>query len=149
VYTFRFRTAIPLALLLLAACGPSLPQPAAGPGGTSPLDAVDRFLRLADSHSYMEMGWIFGTEQGPVVRRDAPANVERRMAMIATILDNESFELSQPRPIPGRVGRAVQVDVRLRLAGGGSVVVPFTTVSGRQGRWYIENVGLEPATTRR
>jgi hypothetical protein len=124
-------------------------MPAAGPGGPSPVEAVDRFMRLAGGHSYMEMGWVFGTESGPIARRDPAPNVERRMAMIATILANESYELSQPRPIPGRVGRAVQVDVNLRTAGGGVILIPFTAVNGARGVWYVENVGLESATTRR
>jgi len=149
VSTLRFRFVLPVIFLLATACGSGRAAPAAGSGADTPTAAVDRFMRLATDHGYLEMGWVFGTERGPVAQRDPAANVERRMAMIASVIANQSYQVGQPRPIPGRVGRAVQVDVHLRTATGGFYLVPFTTVSTRRGRWYIEHVALEAVTAHR
>lgn len=134
-----------LLLVLLPACGPRIPPPRYTPGGAAPAEAVDRFLRLAAEHDYFEMGWVFGTRQGPILRRDPPADVERRMYAIARILDPEHFTIRGQSPIPGTVGTAVRVDVRL-VSRGREYSVPFTTVRGPQDRWFVEQVALEAIT---
>jgi hypothetical protein len=143
---------LPLALVVLvAACGPTVRAPAAGPGAPAPAEAVDRFLRLAvdqqTTDRYIQMGWIFGNERGPIVRRDPASDVERRMYAISRVLEHEGFELRPQRPVPGRVGNAIQIDVDLTQRGQ-EFTVPFIVVRGPAQRWYIEEVRLEAITGR-
>jgi hypothetical protein len=129
-------------VLLSAGCAPTLPPPAAGPGAAVPEAAVEGFLNAAAAGDYLLMGWLFGTERGPVLRRDPPAAVERRMYALATLLRNERFTLRAGARVPGRVGRAVQFEVMLRH-GGREHGVPFTVVLGPGERWYVERIELE------
>jgi hypothetical protein len=134
-------------LVLLAACGGSLRAPADGPGSAEPVAAVERFLNLAAVPDYIEMGWMFGTDRGPIIRRDPQGDVERRMYAIATVLKNDEHEIRSHRPVPGRTGSAVEVNVALRQ-GQRDHLVPFTVVRGPGGRWFIEQVRLEAITGR-
>lgn len=134
-----------LVLLIGAGCGPSVPAPKATPGALSASEAVERFLRMAAQRDYVEMGWIFGTNQGPIIQRDSPSDVERRMFALARVLENERFEIRGESSVPGSVGASVRVDVRLRNRGR-IYDVPFTTVRGPRDRWYVEQVALEAVT---
>jgi hypothetical protein len=136
-----------LMVLLVAGCGPSLRVPAAGPGGDAPAAAVERFLHLVTVPDYLEMGWVFGTDRGPIVRRDPPEEVERRMFAIANILQHERFEIRSEAPVPGRVGNAIQLDVNL-IQRGRQYLVPFTAVRGPGDRWFVEQIRLEAITGR-
>jgi len=139
---------LPVALLLLAtACGTTLGKPASGPGGEQPSDAVERFLQSAAAPDYLEMGWVFGTNKGPIIQRDPPREVERRMYALATILENEGHTIRSQSPVPGRIGGAIQVDVALKQRGR-DIVVPFTVVRGPGHRWFIEQIKLEVLTGR-
>lgn len=131
--------------VLVLACGSRLPRPAAGPGAPTAAEAVDRFLRLAAAKSYLEMGWVFGTAGGPIIRRDPAPEVERRMYALATVLQNEVYVLGAGSPIPGRVGGAESLTARLRREGR-TVDVPFTVVRGPDRRWFVEQVGIEAIT---
>jgi hypothetical protein len=140
--------ALPLVLVLVAAaCGASVPTPAAGPGAHAPADAVERFLRSAAAPDYLEMGWVFGTEKGPIIRRDPPRDVEKRMHAVARILENEQFTIRAPSPVPGRIGTALRLDVALTKRGR-EYVVPFTVVRGPGQRWFVEDVKLDVITGR-
>ncbi|CAN5851087.1 hypothetical protein BH23GEM3_BH23GEM3_12120 [soil metagenome] len=140
--------AFPLLLVIAAAaCGPSLRTPQAGPGAEMPAAAVERFLRLAAEKEYAEMGWVFGTDRGPVIRRDSPQDVERRMFALANLLENEMFVVSAQSPVPGRTGAAMQFDVLITQRGR-QYTVPFTTVRGPGQRWFVEQVQVEAITGR-
>jgi hypothetical protein len=140
--------ALPLALVLVAAaCGSSVRTPAAGPGAQAPAEAVERFLRSAAAPDYLEMGWVFGTDKGPIIRRDPPRDVERRMYAVANIIQNEAYAIRTQAPVPGRIGTAMQVDVAL-IQRGREYVVPFTVVRGPGQRWFIEQIKLDAITGR-
>lgn len=148
MHRFPFPRLLPLALVLaVAACGPSVRAPASGPGAVAPAEAVERFLRLAAEPDYLQMGWIFGTERGPIIRRDPAGDVERRMYALARVLEHERFEVRAQRPVPGRVGNAILVEVALTQRGR-EYAVPFTVVRGPGERWYIEEVRVEAITGR-
>lgn len=104
-------------------------------------------MQLVGDQDYIGMGWVFGTERGPIIRRDPPRDVERRMAAIANIMQNEGYVVRSQSPVPGRIGGAFRFDVALTTAGR-EVVVPFTTVRGPGERWFVEEVRLEAITTR-
>jgi len=142
----RLSRLVSLALLVLvAACGPSRPAPRSTPGAPAPSAAVERFMRLASEKDYGEMGWLFGTAQGAVMRRDPPKDVERRMYALATILEHQSYTLAGEEPIPGRLGMAVRVNVRVTQRGR-TAPVPFVLVKGPEGRWYVEEIGVQALT---
>lgn len=144
---------MPLVLLLLvtlsvAGCRSGATPPASGPGGPDAASAVERFVRLAGNQEFSEMGWVFGTEQGPVLKRDPEGEVEQRMYALAMILQHEDFAITRERRVPGRLGRAIEFNVTLTQEDD-SYDVPFTAVQGNDGRWYVEQVDLEVITGRR
>jgi hypothetical protein len=143
------RTAAAVAVLLLSsACASSgVRQPADGPGAAAPGAAVERFMHLIATQDYIAMGWVFGTDRGPIIRRDPPRDVERRMALIANVMKHDRFAVGSQRPVPGRIGGAFRFDVTVTNAGRDHVV-PFTAVRGPGNRWFIEDVALDVITTR-
>ena len=120
------------------------PRPQDLPGGVAPAPTVERFLRLAAEKQYLEMGYVFGTRDGPIALRDPAASVERRMYLLANILENERFAIRDQAPIPGRTGEAVQLNVELTQRGR-AVVVPFVVVR-HEGRWLVEIVDVQKIT---
>ncbi|HEX7240891.1 MAG TPA: hypothetical protein VF263_11530 [Longimicrobiaceae bacterium] len=152
---FRLPRLLPLlALALLAACGGGRPAaaPRSTPGAPAPSAAVERFLRLSAEKDYVEMGWLFGTASGPVLRRDRQSDVERRMYALATVLQNDAFTIRGEEAVPGRTGAAVRVTAQL-TRGSRKVDVPFVAVRGPESRWFVEQVVVEaitnPATSNR
>ncbi len=135
-------------LIALSACGARTAEPATATGAPDPSAAVERFLRLAGEEDYVAMGWVFGTQEGPIIRRDPRPDVERRMYALASVLRHEEFSLIRERQLPGRIGRAVQVLARLQ-AGERVHEVPFVAVLGPRNRWYVEQVDLEVVTGQR
>jgi hypothetical protein len=131
--------------LVLAACGRSVPPPKTGPGAPAAVTAVERFLQLGAAKDYAEMGWIFGTTQGPIIKRDPPGDVERRMFALASVLQHEMYAVRGETAVPGRVGNAMRVEVQLTNRGR-TYDVPFTVVRGPGARWFIEQIGLEAVT---
>jgi hypothetical protein len=89
------RTAAAVAVLLVSsACASSgVRQPVGGPGAAAPGAAVERFLSLVSVQDYIGMGWVFGTDRGPILRRDPARDVERRMAAIANVLKHDQFTI--------------------------------------------------------
>ena len=150
----RLHRLLPLAVLFLAACATAAPAPPQGtPGAPAPSAAVGGFLRLAQGKDYAQMGWLFGTAEGAVMRRDPATDVEKRMYALATVLQNQGYTIRGEEPIPGRIGAAVRVNVQLQQ-GNRRPEVPFVAVRGPDARWFVEQVGEEatpstPAQSRR
>ncbi len=142
----HLRRIIPLAILvLLAACGGGRTSMPPGPSGAAaPAAAVERFLRLVEAKNYREMGLVFGTKDGNIYRIDPARQVEQRMYAIASILEHQSFSITNEEQIPGRFGEAVRMTVNL-TSGRQRKQVPFTAV--RSGStWLVEQVDLERIT---
>lgn len=135
-------------LVGLMGCAPRLVTPPGGSGAPAPGGAVERFLQLAAAREYLQMGWLFGTAEGPVLHRDPAPEVEQRMYALATVLDNEGYSVGRGVAVPGRVGAAQRFDVVVRQ-GGAEVVVPVVTVRGGAGRWLVEQVDVQAITARR
>lgn len=140
------RSVLLAALVGLAACR-TASAPSADAGAPAPEAAVERFLQLAAQKDYRQMGWLFGTEQGSVYARDSRENVEKRMYILATVLEHESYRLSEPQPVPGRPA-AQRYDVALRQRGR-DYTVPFVVVRGPRQRWFVAQIGLEAITNPR
>jgi hypothetical protein len=143
----RFLKRLPVGVLavLLAACSAGMQPPAAGAGAPVPASAVERFLQLAEEGEYLQMGWYFGTSEGPILDRDEPSEVEKRMYALATVLQNDGFVVGPPTAVPGRIGSAQGFTVRLQRQGR-TLEVPFVTVRGSGDRWLVESVDLQVIT---
>lgn len=139
------RLATVVLLLLTAACASSIPEPKSTPGGPAATVAVQRFLQLASAKDYIEMGYVFGTAEGPIIQRDPQADVERRMYAIAQLLQHDQFVIGPENPVPGRIGDAVRLQVLL-TRNGREHEVPFVAVAGPDNRWYVEQVDLSAIT---
>ena len=130
----------------MAGCGGGGARlPAGGPGGVASTAAVERFLQLARDKDYVQMGWVFGTEEGPVIARDPIGDVERRMYALADVLQHEAVTVGSPTPVPGRIGAAESFQVQIRR-GGNQYRVPMVVVRGPDRRWFVEQVDVEAVT---
>ena len=134
-----------LLTVLLAGCAGRSGAPASGPGASSAAGAVERFLQLARQKDYVQMGWVFGNAEGPVLARFPQPEIERRMYGLAEVLLSDSFTVGAGSPVPGRIGRAESFRVRLRR-GSLTKQVPITTVLGPDRAWFVELVDLEAIT---
>lgn len=128
-----------------AACSAGLQPPAGGAGAAMSASAVERFLQLGNEGEYLQMGWYFGTAEGPVLRRDDPSDVEKRMYALATVLRHDAFVVGPGRDVPGRIGAAQGYTVRLQR-GGRQLQVPMVTVRGSDGRWLVESIDVQAIT---
>jgi len=135
------------ALLALAACtgGGRTTAQTGQPGGSAPAATVERFLQLVGQKNYVQMGYVFGNSEGPIIERDERRQVERRMFAIAGILQNDRFVIRDQSQIPGRP-EAVQFNVQLTQRGQ-AYDVPFVVVRSGE-RWFVEQVDLERLTRR-
>lgn len=102
-------------------------------------------MQLAAQQDYLEMGWLFGTSEGPVLQRDPPADVERRMYALASVLRNQGFNIGTATSVPGRIGAAQQFSVSL-TRDGREVRVPIIAVRGPGQRWLVEQVDVSAIT---
>lgn len=134
-----------IAAVLVMGCA-SGPRPPGGlAGAPAPVEAIGQFLEYAGDGDYVSMGWVFGTTDGPIARRDPLPEVEQRMYALANLLGHDSFAIAGGSPVPGRTGTALSYDVTLHR-GNRTFQVPFTAVRGPADRWYVEQLNVEAVT---
>ncbi|MBX6364186.1 MAG: hypothetical protein IRZ00_09990 [Gemmatimonadetes bacterium] len=109
--------------------------------GIAPRLAVEQFLRAANDNDLVTMGRLFGTRNGSVAERDDRKEVEQRMFALASLLRHQDYEIQGQSVVPGRIGEAVRINVRLQLADG-APVVPFTVVQSKKGAWLVEQIDI-------
>lgn len=150
--SWRIRSLPAVLFAALVACGGAAtsaaaqaPPPAAPAQATGPAEVVERFLRLASSRSYLQMGQLFGTVEGPITSRDPQQQVERRMYAIADILQNERFVIRGQQSIPGRGSEVTQLTVQI-TRNRQPRDVPFVVVRARNGSWLVEQIELQVLT---
>lgn len=138
-----------LACVGLVGCGnTSRPGPppvpaaaAAGAGGASSSQAVEGFLRAAQTTDARAMSGYFGTRAGPTTVRDPATDVEKRMIALACYLQHDASRVLGDVPGVGEAGdRTVTVELRQR-----DLVrqTRFTTVSGPGGRWFVQAFDID------
>lgn len=139
------------ALLLTSACvTKSVQPPRTGTGAGASLGptlVVEQFLRAANTRDLDTMARLFGTTDGPIVRRDTRQNVERRMYLIAEVLQHQDFRFVREGIVPGRSEVAKRLDFDLTMRGQ-PVRVPFTIVRAKDD-WLVEEIDLEAITSAR
>jgi hypothetical protein len=158
--------ALGLAMVLggCASSGPPTPRMAGG----QPMVSVERFLQAANTGDLEAMAHIFGTSAGPVAERMGNplscglrrvgswirvsercvtwAEVELRMNAIALVLRHDVYRLRNEASVPGRQRPTVRVGVDVEQGVNRYPDVPFVVVQARDGRWLVEQIGLERIT---
>jgi hypothetical protein len=151
----------------LAGCASSGP-PSPRAASTEPAQSVARFLEAANTGDLEAMARIFGTADGPVARGvgnpvscafrrmgswmglGSPcttwAELEVRMNLIALVLRHESYRLRGESQVPGRRRPTRRIGVDLDQGREQFADVPFLVVQTGDGRWLVEEVGLERIT---
>lgn len=152
--SFKLRWLAAALVLAAPACGGGAATSGGGRGSipaatvteaSAPAEAVERFMRLVGTKDYVQMGYLFGTREGPIIRRDPEPQVERRMYAIADILQNERYVIRGQQGIPGRGPDATELMVQV-TRGGENHDVPFVVVRTIDGHYLVEQIGLERIT---
>jgi hypothetical protein len=145
----RSRIALAFIAALLSACvSREVPMSVAPPNSSvGPSLVVEQFLRAANSNDLATMSRLFGTREGPVVRRDPHQQNEERMFALASVLRHQDFVVEGQQVVPGRSDEAIQLIVRMQTSQR-TVSVPFTMVVTRDGSWLVEQIGIERLTQR-
>ncbi len=125
--------------------------------GLAPQLAVESFLRAANcvasasctskARDLDTMTHLFGTRDGSILERDSRADVEKRMYALASLLQSEDYQVQGQNIVPGRVGEAVQLLVRLKQ-NGRAISLPITMVHAHGGDWLVEQIDMGPLTQR-
>jgi len=132
-----------LAVAAVAACSAnSAGKTDSSYGAPSSELAVRGFLDAANTADYSRMSDLFGTEDGPAVKRFGVTDIERRMIFLSSLLKHSSYELNQANLAQLGPDR-IRWEARMSGTRKGSVVVPVITVPDGAGRWYVERLNLD------
>jgi hypothetical protein len=147
------------ALVLALAAGGCITR-ATNQGGSSnvaPQLVVEQFLRAVNgafesndavrNNSLEAMAHLFGTRDGSIVKRDPKKDVEQRMFALASILRHDDYTIGTQQLVPGRQNEAIRLMVSMTF-GKRVVNVPYTMVKTTKGDWLIEQIDVEPITSR-
>lgn len=136
--------------------------------GTQPQISVERFLQAANSRDLDAMARIFGTDEGPIAdqarsglgcafrrvgswlrlssRCTSWQDIEIRMNTIAYILRHDRYQVRSESTVAGRQAQTIRVGVDLEWGRESYPDVPFVVVQTREGRWLVQEIGLERIT---
>lgn len=153
--------------LFLAGCTTTQYVSSGEMAGIAPALSVERFLRATNARDLHGMARIFGTEKGPYIETGGPVGcafkklgswigigqrcstiqeVELRMDAIAEVLRHDDYALVSESSVPGRVAPTSRIGVDLSIRGRTIPDVPFFVVRSKEGRWLVEQIGLEKIT---
>lgn len=167
---YRVRRILLLALPLFLAAG-------CASGGTdggemaavAPMLSVERFLQAANSRDLDAMSRLFGTDDGPVADTGGTIgcafkkmgswiglgdacttaeDVELRMDAIAQILEHDDYRIANESRVAGRSVPTTRIGVNLVIGEETVQNVPFIVVRTSEGRWLVQQIGLETITQR-
>lgn len=138
---------------ILPACGgqptaETSPSPTTSPsassserGGTSPADALQRFLDSIRRQDIQATQLVWGTKSGSVLNSDIPrVDQEKRIIIMQCYLAHDSYRVLNDAPAEDEK-RVMQVELTNR---GQVRQTPFTLVQGPRDRWFVESAALEP-----
>ena len=141
---------IGLGLLLLVACQRkvqvSSPTPATSTvgqtGGATPAEAVAMLMTAAKTEDLQAVGAVWGDTEGLTRDKWPRSEFEMRAFYIVKCLRNDRHTILSEGPAPsGRRIANVQVNKATLTR-----TTNFRMVRGPNGRWFVENVELEPLT---
>jgi hypothetical protein len=138
-------------------------------GGLAPVLSVERFLQAANAGDLGEMARLFGNEDGSFADRSGGSfscafkrmgswiglgeacldrtEIELRMNAIALIIQHDDYRIRSEAQVPGRDRPTTRIGVDIDRGAETFADVPFDVVQTTDGRWLVENVGLEAVTS--
>lgn len=130
-----------LLLVFIGAC--RQPRSGAMTGARSSQEAVMQFLDAGRAQDLQAMSAVWGDAEAPTRERVDRQELERRLLIIVCHLRHDESRIGAASP--GEAGRVMHDATLTR--GDVTATLPFTTVRNRNdGRWYVENVDLRPAS---
>jgi hypothetical protein len=151
-------------------CASTPSAPSSQMAGVAPMLSVERFLQAANTRDLDSMSRIFGTARGPIADESGSAvgcafkrmgswfgigrrclswrEIEIRMDAIAQILRHDDYRIRGESSVAGRAN-TTRVGVDLTRGDQQFNDVPFTVVQASQGRWFVEEIGLDRITSPR
>lgn len=156
-----------LTVTLSAACTTTVMSPSPAAPVAAQL-SVERFLQAANERDLQAMGNLFGTREGPAmdtgstfgcafkkigswfggtacVKRE---EVEIRMDAIASILRHQDYRIVREERVAGRQAPTTRIMVDMTIQNQPVPGVPFVVVQTGEGRWLVQEIGLEQAMAR-
>ena len=136
----------------------------------APMLSVERFLQASNNRDLHSMARLFGTDDGASIdtggtfgcafkklgswigigdRCETLQEVELRMDAISQILEHEDYTVVSEESVAGRIHPTSRIGVNLQIDGRTVEDVPFIVVRTGEGRWLIEQIGLDRITGRR
>jgi hypothetical protein len=145
-----------IAALLVAGCVTHSSNQS-GSSNVAPQLVVEQFLRAVNgafesndavrNNSLETMARLFGTRDGSIIKRDPRKDVDQRMFALASILRHDDYAIGNQQLVPGRQNEAIRLMVSMKF-GPRNVNVPYTMVKTTKGDWLIEQIDVEPITSR-
>jgi hypothetical protein len=156
-----------LTVALPAACTTTTMSPSPAAPVAAQL-SVERFLQAANERDLHAMGNLFGTREGPSMDTGSTfgcafkkigswfggtacvkrQEVEIRMDAIASILRHQDYRIVREERVAGRQAPTTRIMVDMTIGGQPVPGVPFVVVQTGQGRWLVQEIGLEQAMAR-
>ena len=158
------------AALLLGGCTTTQVVPSGEVPSVAPMLSVERFLQASNARDLHAMARLVGTEDGPWSetgstlgcafkklgswiglgeRCQTIQEVELQMDAIAQILQHQDYTVVSEASVAGRVHPTSRIGVNLQIDGRVIQDVPFVVVRTGEGRWLVEQIGLDRVTGRR
>ena len=144
--------------LLLGGCTTTQVIPSGEVASVAPMLSVERFLQASNNRdgAAIETGGTFGCAFkklgswiGIGQRCSTLQEVELRMDAIARILRHQDYAVVSEAPVAGRVHPTSRIGVNLQIGNDTVEDVPFIVVRTGEGRWLVEQIGLDEITGRR
>ena len=143
------------------------PEPASPVGRGTPPEpgrVVAEFLDAANRRDLAAMAARFGTAAGPIGERGSTlgcavrrigswiglgdrcltaTEVELRMDLMAAVLAHRAYRVGARTAVAGKGRPATRVEVEVDKIGRPGVLVPFVLIRSDDGRWLLEELGIE------
>lgn len=160
------RLLILASLVALGGCTTRVVSPG-GMAAVAPVLSVERFLQATNERDLHAMAGLFGTADGPMIDTGSTLGcafkkmgswiglgercitlpeVELRMDAIAEILRHEDYRVVSEARVAGREQPTTRIGVNLVIRGRDITDVPFLVVRAGDGRWLVEEIGLDKVT---
>jgi len=155
-------------LLVVAGCASGPPLAQTRMAASQPMLSVERFLQAANTGDLEAMAMIFGTSRGPIANQAGGTlpcafrrmgswvglgsrcvswiDIEIRMDAIARLLRHDDYRVRSESSVAGRARPTIRVGVDMARGASNIQDVPFVVVQASDGRWMVEEIGLERLT---
>jgi len=155
-------------LLVASGCASGPPLAQSRMAASQPMLSVERFLQAANTGDLEAMARIFGTSSGPIADQAGGTlpcafrrmgswiglgsrcvswiDIELRMDAIARLLRHDDYRVRSEASVAGRTRPTIRVGVDMARGASSIQDVPFVVVQASNGRWMVEEIGLERLT---